>query len=124
MVAKFLCWADVKLGKLILTLTAVPARRERVPKLRRLSGAGRKFERIYAPLFHICAAHFPGSIVVSSLFVSLGGAMTSSPFQGDLKSPPFLPPNFIVEPNQASLFSLGKIKEKRSTRERRNPSAL
>lgn len=90
--AKFLCWADVKLGKLILTLTAVPARGERVPKLRRLSGAGRKFERIYAPLFHICAAHFPGSIVVSSLFVSLGGVMTCTPFQRDLKSPPFLPP--------------------------------
>lgn len=60
--------ADVKLGKLILTLTAVSARGEPVPKLRRLSGAGRKFERIYAPLFHICAAHFRGPVVVSSLF--------------------------------------------------------
>lgn len=111
--AKFLCWADVKLGKLILTLTAVPAWGERVPKLRRLSGAGRKFERIYAPLFHICAAHFPGSIVVSSLFVSLGGVMTCTPFQRDLKSPPFLPsPEF----HRGRLPSLGKINEKRSTR--------
>lgn len=115
MVAKFLCWADVKLGKLILTLTAVPARGERVPKLRRLSGAGRKFERIYAPLFHICAAHFPGSIVVSSLFVSLGGVMTCTPFQRDLKSPPFLPPQ-ISSWNRTRLPSLGKINEKRSTR--------